>query len=383
MMWRLGLVLVCVVVATRTYCCAAASAATRARRDDFWTNGHSTQNDGESSRLLLLLIDRLGLANRLRTIADWYKIAIFSNRTLLVSWKATLDCNISFHELFDEGPNKLEVLPSKSAILGGIEEAEALIRMSGTTFLALTTSNPNFWLPTSGSFVLARDSGVLSDVDIIVTDYDGVLTFEGVECAQYLQMHSDFLSSLKPVTPAIDFVKDFKKSYAVGRVMIGIHYRSHDAYQDWAVVPPMGSQTQASKFGEGATLNDFLSVMAQIEDKFRGRNRFFIASNDPDGKARLLRAFPDSVALNGDSVSYSRTHPDGVYFAFLEWLLLSESYLIINTYGSSFAVEAAQRNMIPIVGIWNHELIYHTDTRLPYCGHMQYMKVSKQELLPY
>ena len=48
---------------------------------------------------------------------------------------------------------------------------------------------------------------------------------------------------------------------------------------------------------------------------------------------------------------YGRSSTEGIHFALLEWLLLSECSIIINTYGSSFAVEAAQRYLRPIVVI--------------------------------
>jgi hypothetical protein len=46
---------------------------------------------------------------------------------------------------------------------------------------------------------------------------------------------------------------------------------------------------------------------------------------------------------------YQRNSVEGMHFALLEWLLLSECALIVNTYGSTFAVEAAQRFLRPIV----------------------------------
>lgn len=41
----------------------------------------------EEDRYIILAIDGYGLANRFRTIADWYLVAIATKRTLLVSWK--------------------------------------------------------------------------------------------------------------------------------------------------------------------------------------------------------------------------------------------------------------------------------------------------------
>ena len=86
-----------------------------------------------------------------------------------------------------------------------------------------------------------------------------------------------------------------------------------------------------------------------------------------------MTLFSDSLSLTG---TYSRSDPDGVYFAFIEWLILSEMSVLINTYGSTFAVEASHRHLVPLVGVWNHIGLHHNDVRLPFCGHMQFIKVS-------
>ena len=60
--------------------------------------------------------------------------------------------------------------------------------------------------------------------------------------------------------------------------------------------------------------------------------------------------------------------------AIIDWLVLSRSALIINTYGSSFAVEASQVRNIPLVGVWGGNYIYTNDAKMPYCGHLQFIK---------
>lgn len=130
--------------------------------------------------------------------------------------------------------------------------------------------------------------------------------------------------------------------------MVGIHYRSHDQIQDWEVVPPYDDSSQnAKKFGDGARLEDFEEVMNSIESHFNSGRivnveqktnvRFYIASNTDDAKNYFMNKFTDSISLRGGE--YSRHSKEGIRFALLEWLLLSECALIINTYGSSFAVE--------------------------------------------
>lgn len=140
---------------------------------------------------------------------------------------------------------------------------------------------------------------------------------------------------------------------------------------------------KAKRFGEGSTLNNFADVMKGIVNKFAYQDennhwnnspiRFFIASNNENNKTTLLNMFPGALSLSGN---YNRDSSDGIKFALIEWLILSRSNLIINTYGSSFADQAAYLNRIPIVGVWEGKLIHHSSTQLPYCGHMQFAKVQ-------
>ena len=48
----------------------------------------------DENKYIVLQISRLGLGNRLRSIADWYQIAVISERHLLVSWVPTADCKL-------------------------------------------------------------------------------------------------------------------------------------------------------------------------------------------------------------------------------------------------------------------------------------------------
>lgn len=169
--------------------------------------------------------------------------------------------------------------------------------------------------------------------------------------------------------------------------MIGIHIRDHDPLHDWEIIPPpQSSNTQdgniprALKFGDGATLTDFLTVMHQINSHFTSHTtngvinhvRFFVASNNIAVKEKILEQLPTSVALYGD---HDRNSVEGVKLALIDWFLLSESSLIINTYGSSFSQEASRRKMIPLIRMYDHQLVYMDDIRLPFCGNMRFLQV--------
>ena len=55
-------------------------------------------------RFIVVRVSRLGLANRLRTLADWYNIAVTQNRTLVVNWIPAVDCNVMLTDLFESEP---------------------------------------------------------------------------------------------------------------------------------------------------------------------------------------------------------------------------------------------------------------------------------------
>lgn len=184
---------------------------------------------------------------------------------------------------------------------------------------------------------------------VLMTDYDAPISLMGISCQQYIYAHSNFLSSLVPNLHDAQLVADIKNEYFRSYLMVGIHYRSHDDVQDWEVVPPFDDTKSARKFGDGATFDVFEQVMASMTSYFSNRSesgvnslRFFVASNLDDAKERLLQNFPNSISLRGGD--YARHTREGIHFALVEWLLLSECALIINTYGSSFAVEVNKVN---------------------------------------
>ena len=61
--------------------------------------------------------------------------------------------------------------------------------------------------------------------------------------------------------------------------------------------------------------------------------------------------------------------------------MLSHSQLIVNTYESSFAVEAAMVHLRPIVSINNGHVVHHSSTMLPYCGMGQFVKAYGKQVI--
>lgn len=386
--------------------------------------------EGGGERLLVLILSRLGLANRLRSLADWHQVAIQSNRTLLVSWQATSDCNTHFFDLFQGGPKRLKflpfALPAEDAGVRSVIESTKRMGLSyrayyetaaggGQDIGADVSGEYDFEAMFTGeykSFVLRRDA-VFNEASVVVTHYDGIVALEGQPCQQYLVMHSAFLSQLQPIAEVRRLVRDFIDDYFSSNVMIGVHVRVHDPAQDWAVVPPLMGNPEAKQFGDGATLQHFADAMQKIQAKFSPLSnplssaiesvsgatesapeprvydreelrstssvRFFVASNSEDVKRQLINAFPGSLSISG---AYDRNSTAGIKFALVEWLILAESALLLNTYGSSFAAEAALLHQRPLVGVWDGRLIHHCSVLLPHCGHMQFAKAYSRQGVP-
>lgn len=206
---------------------------------------------------------------------------------------------------------------------------------------------------------------------MIHTDYDGVLIIDGLRCQDYMHRRSLFYRALVPALSIRSTVSSILGEYFDDRLMVGIHVRDDVPGYDWAVVPPAQGGSTAQTFSESASIRQFESAMRSVEDYFgSNRVRFFIASNNPDAKVYLRDRFTSSVALMGD---FSRSTSDGIKFALMEWLILAESSMIIHTFGSTFAEEAAQKHLIPVFGIYNDHIIRHSDVTILLCGHQLFI----------
>lgn len=334
-----------------------------------------------TEKYLLLLVPRLGLANRLRSIADWTAIAAISSRKLLISWEVGRECNARFDDLFSlsEHANIVLLQDAMPATIEGVDAAGAIASRWNVTSSLRYAHDVDMWAAGYSSFILAKQA-VVSEIQIVITNYDGILSIENSSCTAYFNSQSQFFSQLILNPSALDFVTAAYDTHFANKVMVGVHYREHDATQDWAVVPPLLGDPTDKAFGEGATIEDFISTMKQIqtavtytdiEGNLRSNVRFFIAANSEAAKRQFCEAFPTAIAFSGD---HHRESDTGMQLAFYEWLMLSRSALILHTYGSTFADVAARARSIPIVGIWEGKLLHHSSTALPYCGSLDFSR---------
>ena len=322
------------------------------------------------SKVLILILSRLGLANRLRSMADWYSIAIASERKMIVMWDITRDCTAGYTDLFEGESLDLTVIGNENES-SSVEIIVQLVENMNRTNHVLT--DENMWAKDFNSYVISKDV-IESDTQIVITAYDGVLSMEDIDCQQYIASHSHFLSNLVPIVEVRNYADNLYSEYFSSLTMVGVHYRAHDPEQDWAVVPPLLGSPVDKVFGEGASIEDFARVMREIQSHrlTMGDNiRFFIASNSPEAKTTLGSQFPSAIFLGGD---HRRDVLEGMKLALVEWILLSKSALILHTYGSTFAEQASMVQIRPIVGIWESLLLQHSHPNLPYCGNQQYAR---------
>lgn len=339
-------------------------------------NDYFEMND--QSQYIILVLKNYGLANRFRSMADWYQIALLTNRKLLVAWVPSVECNITISELIESCPPGLSFLPEE---IKSFEDVEALAFASKMSIYSYRNESLLFSQNQEFFVFNPRHKALNNDIQIILTSYDGVISMENIPCTYYLTKRSEFYQALRPVVDAGNTVQTVMDTYFKDYLPVAVHIRIHDEKYDWAVVPPLNGGTQAMKFGEGVTLDDFINAMKQIERKFefpllsKSLVRFFIASNDLAAKQEILKYFPTAISINSNTPDQgSRNHPEGVYLAFIEWLIISKAQLIIHTYGSSFAIESSQVNQRPLLGLKESYAIHYHNMYLPFCSHFLYAK---------
>lgn len=356
-------------------------------------------------RYLIINIERLGLINRLRSIVDWYFISSLANRTLIVNWRANRDCNVDFYDLFDNFPQDMIVL--RHPIPMGQDSLEWVLSLSQRYNMTakLLHDNPNqldggyLWGEKNMSIFASKELILSSSENILITAHDAIISIEELPCLYYFHQHRTVLSQFIPKLHIRQVVDQVMESYFINTIPIGVHIRMHDSRYDWEIIPPIDG-TRAKAFGDGASIEDFIAIMKHLEqsneystisttsgsshddsnqDKAKPLIRFFVASNDLIAKGKVLKHFPTAISLSSE---ISRETIDGIDHAFMEWLVLSKCSLIIHTYASTFAAEAAKLNKVPLISIWEHSYLFEESNYLRYCGNIQFAKYFSTNIIP-
>lgn len=361
---------------------------------DLFPDWHTQYNRGMDDRYIVLLIDHLGLANRLRSIADWFVVASLTKRRLVVSWRPTYDCNATFTDLFAQWPDGLELLKDPlPQYEGGLRWLANAADARGLRYYVLEghneTTSHTFWV--ANNTIWARQDILYSpSVDAIFTDFLGLLTFDHIPCSVYKSLRGKFFRSLVPVPIVQSTVDSLYRDVFEDQVVVGVHIRVHNQMYDWPMVAMAGA-TEAKRLGEDIPITHYASVMQRIYRHFgvpdspntnreneeeppfghlpsQSRVRFYLISNDDDTKAQLLEYVPGGSVFVAKLHDYSRSSVEGIQCALVEFLLMARSQLIIQTYGSSFSLEAAAVGDIPLASITSEGIVFRDTRTHQYCG---------------
>ena len=188
-------------------------------------------NLDKNERYIVLQVESLGFANRIRVIADMNLAALLCNRKLLISWKPSIDCNINISDIFEDLTDNVKVLPF---ILPSGDRGSELIHQ-----LADRAQVSFFDIKHEG-FVLPREPLFNNNIHIVYSNYNGVASVFGVPCEVYMYARSTFYSNIIYKSEIQDIVTQVTRKYFSSGVVVGVHYRDFDSTFDWNVVPPTG-----------------------------------------------------------------------------------------------------------------------------------------------
>jgi len=266
---------------------------------------------------LILPIDALGLANRLRIIASIYAIIQHHKRgnsaiELIVIWVSSVECPILFHEVFDSTSVHVISLDhgslDDSHIVGSNDDDRLrTVESNLRKVVSNIVSKGKSWLRLKelhlSSFLVNADE--LFDRDDTSAIYllwtRGTHALNSADCTDYLTTKSSFYRSLVPTKAVYDLMStvDFSHRYRNAKyhqndneyskningddddddndMVIGIHVRAFDSSYDWAVVHPL--QSKARVVYNSTTMQ--IDVVAQ---------QYIVSHNDDDGVGRQYGA---------------------------------------------------------------------------------------------
>mmetsp|Transcript_4369 Transcript_4369/g.7109 ORF Transcript_4369/g.7109 Transcript_4369/m.7109 type:complete len:508 (-) Transcript_4369:198-1721(-) len=386
---------------------------------------------GSSTKLLIVPVNALGLANRLRTISSLYTISSSRGLKLVVIWGRSSECAAMFQDLFYLSSSANFAVLDTYDLTIPESEGEAFARAVRLSVSNLCQGRNHTMREVVLERFLVEESFDANFATSIVWTR-GSHAALGTSCGSYLYSKSLFYRNLIPsylVQQYIDSVeiKDFNSGEGVATV--GVHIRAFDAQYDWSVVSPtMRDETtlenaewdpgaghvvkiESKRFDQTSSLDSFIQLMSHMIKQNNGV-RFYLASNSISAKIHLLSHFgaeriltlkyssssstrsssnpagsADSAANNAPDYSKdgalfaARSSVEGVALAAAEFWLLGETSFIVHSRASSFAREAAHRYMVSVVDVTmdeNNEGVYFFSQRdsLPFCGMPEFIRSS-------
>ncbi|GMI10850.1 hypothetical protein TrLO_g15790 [Triparma laevis f. longispina] len=365
----------------------------------------ATPDPPQNRPILILPIYQFGLANRLRQLASGIILAQELGRDLSVDWIRSSGCGATLSDLFIVSDLKqtfyeFESLEGRDEILHGLfsEEAPGNTKINEINSTMTFISHVGMFIETNSSH-----STYLLKSPTVVLKINSAFFPRSISCTEFFERKSVIYKQLiEAMIPELkEVLLSVKASLPRGEKFVGVHVRATDEKHDWPVVAPQygllnssglvtqgGEESGENKSGtweEFAGVDLFRNIMKEMKGGGRGGGedvKFLLFSNSKKMKKQIVDWFPKNTvfALNYDDDKeglMERDNVTGVREALLDFALLSETRIIVHSFGSSFGEEAATINMLPSVRVRLGGSIYGVDINLPGCNHPQIMNEEK------
>lgn len=271
---------------------------------------------------MITLVPVGGLANRMRTIASAISLAQHCNSPLRIIWFKVDGLNCRFDQLFQQ-----------PASFPNVEVIEASLM---DTLLYDRPRKRNFRIPHFFQKFLFKSSLYEDSVISHFNNGFDFITWAQKEKNVYIASYSTFFPYSSqilneffcPVQSIQEQIGSISGTF--GNHTIGIHIRRTDNIQSIKLSP----------------LSLFIEQI-EAEIKQDEQVRFYLASDSPEDKSKLIQLFGDKIHTH--DFTLGRNTSKGIQDALAELFVLSGTQKIIGSCWSSFSEIAAQLTDIPCV----------------------------------
>jgi hypothetical protein len=310
------------------------------------------------SNTIVIPVNVLGFANRLRIIASAYSIAVKTLKRLVVVWQPNEDCMALLSDLYSLGEEVQFVM------VEGPSDNRAFVQYVRTSIHSIASekglSVKERYLQ---NFLYQQDAAD----DVVILWTRGTHAHNN-DCVGYLSDKAYLYQLLQPTAAVASLVNSASINLETG-LLVGVHVRAFDERYDWPVVSPSLDQNtvdisgatgpqpavynlQSKRFDQAASLDVFVTIMNDLI-VLHPSVRFFLASNSAEAKQRIVQHFGADRILTLDQNTRlgERESVHSIVTAAAEFHLLGMTDVVVHTRGSSFAREAAARTGIPVIDV--------------------------------